>query len=153
MIDYGDEALRRMIEDVERAYPAEGCGLVFEEGGAVRAVPVENVLDRYHAKDPERFPRGSRTGYLLDPRRQLEAIEAAEARGGRLAAVFHSHADVGAYFSQEDQAQALSADGAPLLPAVEYLVLSVRVGRCDAIKAFAWDGRAFREREVALPGR
>jgi proteasome lid subunit RPN8/RPN11 len=145
------EALRQMIADGRRCYPVESCGLVFEGPAGVRAEPVENVVDRYHAKDPERFSRTARTAYLMDPLKQLAAVEKAEAAGERLAAVYHSHADVGAYFSEEDRAQALSAGGEPLLPGVEYLVLSIRAAGCDVIKRFRFEGGTWEEHAVDLP--
>jgi [CysO sulfur-carrier protein]-S-L-cysteine hydrolase len=144
-------ALTQMIADGRRGYPNDACGLVFESPTGIRVEPIENVVDRYHAKDPERFQRTSRTAYLMDPRKQLVALEQAEAGGERLVAVYHSHADVGSYFSEEDRAQALSAGGEPLLSGVEYLVLSIRAAGCDAIKGFVFDNGAWRERSLALP--
>ncbi len=140
-----------MIAEGRRSYPNEACGLVFEGPAGVRVEPIENVVDRYHAKDPERFPRTARTAYLMDPRQQLAALERAEAAGERLAVVYHSHADVGAYFSEEDRAQALSAGGEPLLPGVEYLVLSIRVAGCDAIKCFRFEAGRWQETIVEVP--
>ncbi len=144
--------LRALISEAERCYPGEGCGLVFEGPAGLRVVPMENVIDRYHARDPVRFPRTARTGYFMDPRAQLAELERAEAQGEALRVIFHSHADVGAYFSAEDRAMALTEEGEPLQPGVEYLVLSVRAGRCDAIKGFRFEpeGTSF-EREVDLP--
>ncbi len=151
MSDYPPEVIAAMVAEAERAYPAEGCGFVFAGPAGRRAEPIPNAVDRYHARDPDRFPRTSRTAYLMDPRRQMEALERADAAGERLAAVFHSHADVGAYFSDEDRAQALSAGGQPLLPGAEYLVLSVRAGGCDRILAFHHEGVRWQETEIALP--
>lgn len=151
-MELGPELLREMVAEGRRCYPNEACGLVFEGPGGVRVEPIDNAVDRYHAKDPERFPRTARTAYLMDPRKQLAALEKAEGAGERLAAVYHSHADVGAYFSEEDRAQALSAGGEPLLPGVEYLVLSVRAAGCDAIKCFRFEGGAWQERAIDLPG-
>ncbi|MHB8419290.1 MAG: M67 family metallopeptidase [Myxococcales bacterium] len=148
---FGLEALIRMIAHAERDYPNEACGLVFEGSAGERVVPIANAIDRYHARDPERFPRTARTAYLLDPKAQLEALEVAELAGERLAAVYHSHADVGAYFSEEDRAQALSAGGEPLLPGIEYLVLSVRSARCDAIECFRHEGGKWLQRSLPLP--
>jgi [CysO sulfur-carrier protein]-S-L-cysteine hydrolase len=150
-LELSESALQQMIAEGRRCYPNEACGLVFEGPAGVRVESVENVVDRYHAKDPERFARTARTAYLMDPRKQLAALEHAEAAGERLAAVYHSHADVGSYFSDEDRAQALSAGGEPLLPGVEYLVLSIRAAGCDAIKSFRFEGGGWLERAIALP--
>ncbi len=148
---YGPAALAQMIAHAEREYPNEACGLVFEGPAGERVVAVANVVDRYHARDPARFPRTARTAYLMDPKAQLEALEAAEAAGETLAGVYHSHADVGAYFSDEDRAQALSAGGEPLLPGAEYLVLSVRGARCDALECFRYEQGTWKQRTLPLP--
>ncbi len=144
--------LRELIVEGEARYPNEACGLVFEGPAGRRAQAMANALDLYHARDPDHFPRTARTGYLMEPREQLAALEAAEQAGERLCAIFHSHADVGAYFSEEDMAMALDDRGEPLQPGVEYLVLSVRAGRCDAIKGFRLEGQGrSSERDLPLP--
>jgi proteasome lid subunit RPN8/RPN11 len=50
----------------------------------------------------------------MEPRAQLVALEAAELAGERLRDMFHSHADVGAYLSEEDRTMALTDEGEPL---------------------------------------
>lgn len=150
---YLDEVLRAAVAEGERCYPVEGCGLIFQDrAGGQRFVAMDNVLDRYHARDPVRFPRTARTGYFMDPRAQLAVWEAAEAKGERLIAIVHSHADVGAYFSAEDRALALTEEGEPLQPGVEYLVLSVRAAGCDAIRGFLFEA-AGQSTERDLPPR
>jgi proteasome lid subunit RPN8/RPN11 len=149
---YPESLLRQLVSEGEVRYPDEACGLVFEGPAGKRALALRNVLDLYHARDPDRFPRTARTGYLLEPREQLAALEEAERAGERLCAIFHSHADVGAYFSEEDRGMALTDEGMPLHPGVEYLVLSVRGGRCDAIKGFRLEGGGrSSERDLPLP--
>ena len=151
-LDYSASLLRQLVAEGEARYPDEACGLVFEGLTGKRVLAMANALDRYHARDPDHFPRTARTGYLMDPREQLAALEAAEQAGDRLCAIFHSHADVGAYFSEEDRTMALIDEGEPLHPGVEYLVLSVRAGRCDAIKGFRLEGQGrSSERDLPLP--
>jgi len=148
------ETVRRaLVAEAERCYPKEACGLVFEGPGGTRVAPMENVIDRYHQRDPERFRRTSATAYLIDPLRQLAALEAAERAGERLLSVFHSHVDVGSYFSEEDRAMALTEGGIPLLPDVSYLVLSVRQGRCDDLREFRFSAGRFEETVLPLPER
>lgn len=150
---YEPTVMRALVAEAQARYPLEACGLVFEGPTGVRVQPMENALDRYHARDPKRFPRTAATGYLLDPRQQLDALEQAAARGERLAAIFHSHIEVGAYFSAEDRALALTEDGIPLLPQVEYVVLSVRAQVCDEIKGYLFEaGGLCLERDLTLPG-
>jgi proteasome lid subunit RPN8/RPN11 len=107
-------------------------------------VQVENVADRYHAVDPERFPRTSRDSYLMDPKAQLRVQRELEAWGGEVAAVWHSHVEVGAYFSEKDRADAV-VDGVQAVPGAEYLVLGVRGGRVTEVKRFRFTDAGFAE--------
>jgi proteasome lid subunit RPN8/RPN11 len=54
--------------------------------------------------------------------------------------IYHSHPEVGAYFSEEDTRAALSA-GYP----VDYLVVDVQVDRIVEAKLFRRDGERFVE--------
>ena len=58
----------------------------------------------------------------MEPWEQLAALEVAEQAGERLCAIFHSHADASAYFSEEDRTMALTDEGELLHPGVEDLV-------------------------------
>ena len=47
----------------ERDFPVEACGLVLgrpDHAELARVVPMKNVQDRYHARDPDAFPRDGR---------------------------------------------------------------------------------------------
>ena len=70
--------------------------------------------------------------------------EAADARKARLSCIFHSHCDVGAYFSSEDRAMA-APEGRPLLPDVSYLVVAVDRGRATHTVLFKWSDGDFVE--------
>ncbi len=142
--------LSEIITHVESGYPSECCGLVLTGGAGWRVRPMLNVYDRYHAIDPRRFPRTSRTAYLFDPKEWLAASTEAEDRGEKISCVYHSHIDAGAYFSAEDRAMA-APDGEPLLPSTAYLVLAVDGGRTTAAKIFWWEQGDFREAAVQLP--
>lgn len=130
---------------LETKYPEEGCGLVFQEpDGSFRVHPMANVYDKYHAKDPITYPRNNRTAYLFEPMEFLRLSEAAEERKARLSCIFHSHCDVGAYFSAEDVAMA-APDGQPLLPDTSYLVVAVDRSRTTHSVLFRWNGKKFVE--------
>jgi [CysO sulfur-carrier protein]-S-L-cysteine hydrolase len=126
----------------------EACGFVVRRaGGLLEVVQVPNVADRYHAADPAAFPRTSRDSYLMDPRAQLRALEEVERGGGTVVAVWHSHVEVGAYFSAKDRADAL-VDGVPVLPGAEYLVVGVRGGLVHEVRRYALEGGEFAERQM-----
>jgi len=118
-------------------YPDEACGLVVERDGRLNAVCCKNLQNELHQRFPDRYTRDARTAYNLDPRAIYEAQES----GGVVRAVFHSHPERGAYFSDEDILSALGGDpnGEPILPGVDYLVLSARADGIDDAKLFSWD--------------
>ncbi len=125
----------------------EVCGFVLRREGVLEVVPIANVADHYHARDPERFPRTSRTGYLMDPRAQLHLLEDLSAQGGEVVTIWHSHVEVGAYFSAKDRADAM-VDGVQLVPGAEYLVLGVRSGRVTEAKRYRFSDGEFLESEL-----
>lgn len=125
------------------AFPKEACGLLLDGPGGPEAILAENLADRYHALDPETWPRTAESAYILDPR----LIADAERAGKTLVAIVHSHCRVGAYFSAEDVRQATSPfDDGPLYPGVDYLVLDVQEGAeggfVNSWKVFRWSDEA-----------
>ena len=143
-VAYGKALLDRIAALCEADPEREVCGFVIRRGGALEVEPVPNVADRYHAGDPAHFPRTSRDSYLMDPRSQLQVLEAVERDGTEIVAVWHSHVEVGAYFSAKDQADAV-VDGVQQVPGAEYLVFGVRAGRVTEARRFRYDGRDFVE--------
>jgi proteasome lid subunit RPN8/RPN11 len=141
---YDPELVARLAALCEADPGREVCGFLVRRDGALHVVPVANAADRYHALDPARFPRTSRDSYLMDPKEQLRIHRELEAWGGALVAVWHSHVEVGAYFSAKDHADAV-VEGQPAVPGAEYLVLGVRGGRVTEVKRFRWDGHAYVE--------
>lgn len=143
-VAYGPEIVARLVALCEADPAREVCGFVVRRAGALHVVPVANVADRYHAADPAAFPRTSRDSYLMDPKEQLRVHRELEAWGGEIAAVWHSHVEVGAYFSEKDRADAV-VDGVQTVPGAEYLVLGVRGGRVTEVRRYRLEGGAFVE--------
>ncbi|WP_224370025.1 Mov34/MPN/PAD-1 family protein [Hyalangium versicolor] len=143
--------MSEIIRHLEATYPQEGCGVILREGpqGAWRVRFLLNAYDRYHAADPVRFPRTSRTAYLFEPREWLALSMEADARGEHIACVFHSHVNGIADFSAEDRAQA-APDGQLVLPGISYLVVAVVAGRATEARLFRWEQREFLDRLVPL---
>jgi proteasome lid subunit RPN8/RPN11 len=153
-VELGAEMIQAIVEHGEREYPSEACGLILAsraDGHLTRVVPLKNVQDRYHARDPAQFPRTSRDAFRVDELERLRILEAAEASGEVERAIYHSHCDAGAYFSPEDRAMAV-VDGAELAPGALYLVVSIRGGKRRDMAAFRFDAarRAFEEARVPL---
>jgi [CysO sulfur-carrier protein]-S-L-cysteine hydrolase len=147
-IAYPPDVVARIASLCEADPAREVCGFVVRRGSELEVVPVPNVADRYHGTDPEHFPRTSRDSYLMEPKAQLRLQREIEAWGGEIVAVWHSHVEVGAYFSEKDRADAV-VDGIQTVPGAEYLVLGVRGGRVTEARRFRWDGRGFVEAELA----
>lgn len=140
---------RTSLDEIEahacETYPDECCGwLVGLPGGGERVVRMRNYQNEAHAQDPHQFPRTARTAYYPHPSDYLEARTLVERAGHRLVAMYHSHPDHDAYFSDEDVAQA-TPFGEPEYPAALQLVISVYDGEVRDVKAFAWsaDGASF----------
>jgi len=146
---YPQEIVREIVARCEADPEREVCGFVVRIGGALAVREIENVADRYHAADPVHFPRTSRDSYLMDPKSQLRAHRELADRGGEIVAVWHSHVEVGAYFSTKDREDAV-VDGIQQVPGAEYLVFGVRAGRVTEAKLYRWADGDFLEEPVEL---
>lgn len=151
MILLSPEHFKILRAHAERDYPAECCGLLIASRSdperVVDAMPFINAQDDYHARYPEEFTRTSRTAYFLQPEALLTLEKRMRTDGGRICAIYHSHIDAEAYFSDEDKRAALS-NGEPLFPGVFYFVISVLKGKASAWRIFLWDAvsKDFTER-------
>lgn len=135
------------------AYPDECCGLVTVDGdGHEAAHPCENIQNKLHEQDPDTHPRTARTAYRMDDLQVTRIIADTEGVGGRLNAIYHSHVDCGAYFSEEDQDAAMFF-GELAYPGVVYLVVSVYGDSVKNRKAFAWSegAKCFEEVPIETP--
>jgi sulfur-carrier protein adenylyltransferase/sulfurtransferase len=126
------EALQGIALHASESAPHECCGvLVGDSSGLVlRVVQVQNAAA--NAKD----------SYEIDPFALERIYDEVVKSGLWVVGVYHSHVEVGAYFSSADRRLALDR-GEPTYPL--YVVAGVRAERCDELKAFCWDGRNFIE--------
>ena len=146
------EAIAEVDAHALAEYPNESCGFLtgpaeepLRVDTAVRAV---NMADRYHRADPETFPRTAKTFFIIDARVIYTTFEQGERANRPVKAIYHSHCDVGAYFSSEDRAAA-APDGALSYP-VTFLVTSVRDGRVDDRKLFAFRDGEWHEARFTI---
>jgi proteasome lid subunit RPN8/RPN11 len=143
------QALAEIYAHARRDYPDECCGVIFgpkETPVADTARACANIQDRLHAEDPERNPRSARTAYNLDAPDLFKMQKSL--RGDTPAKIiYHSHVEVGAYFSETDRAAALF-DGEPSYP-VEYVVIDVKANGAEGAVQFAWDPEGKQYVEVA----
>ncbi|MCH8888126.1 MAG: Mov34/MPN/PAD-1 family protein [SAR324 cluster bacterium] len=139
------ELLEQCFAHGVNTYPEEGCGVL---SGPLHQPPlldgfhlVENIINRMHQEDPERYPRTAGRGYFMDPAEMMRLEKQFANQGRMLKAIFHSHVDVGAYFSQEDMDRALWA-GQPILPGVAYLVCGIKNRQPDGAMLAWFDERS-----------
>jgi adenylyltransferase/sulfurtransferase len=120
-------------------YPEEICGLIIGDNEVRRCENRQNAL---HAEDPEHFPRDARTAYNLPPKDLLFLGKSLKSERP-VTAIYHSHVEVGAYFSDEDVRAAL-LEGELLYP-VDYVVIDVRKGGARGCRRFRFTDGKFVE--------
>jgi proteasome lid subunit RPN8/RPN11 len=142
------DALEVIYAHARRDYPRECCGIVHgprERPIADRATPCRNIQDRLHAEDPVRFSRDARTAYNLDAP-DIFALQKSLRGECPAKIVYHSHVEVGSYFSETDQTAA-QFDGEPAYP-VDYVVIDIRADGPHGAKQFSWDAALHKYVEV-----
>ena len=113
-----------------------------------------NRANKLHALDPEAYPRTGRMYFDIDSMKFQSAIARGATEGRPVKVLYHSHLDVGAYFSPTDAEVAKMGGDAPPFD-LAYLVTSVRNGVVDDHKLFVWEPeqRVFRESRLSVgPG-
>ena len=163
----------KMCKQAQAEYPAECCGILSQSADGELAVvhECENIQERKHQEDPQRYPRNARTAYLIDPQQKLRISAEAEASGGRVVGFYHSHIDCAAYFSEEDERRtwifnSREAGEEPDEPGMAYLVLSVYGEEAEGeetpvkergakrevknYKCFSWDGGGYGEMDLEI---
>ncbi|WP_019869701.1 Mov34/MPN/PAD-1 family protein [Salinispora oceanensis] len=131
------EHLARIFAAAVRAFPAEACGFVRRSG--VRE--CENAVERRHADGSRTFDRTVTTGYAFTAADLLELARSLDTDDPVLV-IYHSHPNVGAYFSAEDQRYAVT-DGSPTYP-VDHLVVDVTPSGVRGARKFGFCARTRR---------
>jgi len=149
-------ALLAADDDAIRAYARdeEACGYLrgpsLDPLRCDEAVTMENIANKLHRMDPERYFRTGRTYFEFNTFKFEKAVLAAADEGRPVKVLYHSHVDAGAYFSPTDRA-AMSmgsmpeVEGGPITmgpgPAypLAFLVVSVSGGAVKDRGLFVWD--------------
>jgi proteasome lid subunit RPN8/RPN11 len=120
----------------------ESCGFLVGPAADGRRldgiVPMVNRANALHRLDPEQYPRTGRTYFDIDSMKLEKAIRHGAAEGRPVKVLYHSHLDVGAYFSPTDAEVAKMGRDEPPWP-LAYLVTSIRGGEVDDRKLFVWE--------------
>lgn len=131
-------------DEARRAYDRdeESCGFLVGPAADARLVdgivPMVNRANALHRLDPETYPRTGRTYFDIDSMKFDAAIRRGDLEGRPVKVLYHSHLDVGAYFSATDAAVAKMGQDEPPWD-LAYLVTSVRRRQVDDWKLFVWD--------------
>ncbi len=129
MIQIKSRIIDAIYRHAQAEFPRECCGIVIAKKDAPQnfeqIFPCRNLQDDIHAKDPEKFPRTAETAYFLSPDDLFKIQKIARDLKMEMKMIYHSHVNVGAYFSEEDKKQA-TYEGTPIYPGVYYLVVDIK---------------------------
>lgn len=98
-----ESLLQRIYRHACSTYPDECCGFVFADGASIEGSNIQNDLHRH---DPQVYQRTAANGYTFSVADTV-ALNKSLRSPNPVTVVYHSHPDVGAYFSDEDQDKAL----------------------------------------------
>lgn len=159
----GIELTTLLLDAIDREATAayardeESCGLLV--GPAVgllvdELVAMQNRAAKLHALDPVTYPRTARTYFDIDPLKFQKAVARGDDEGRPVKVLYHSHLDVGAYFSDTDAA-ATTMGGVEPAYDLAYLVTSVMKGTVAGRALFVWEPttRAFVEAPIVVLDR
>ncbi|MBH8554957.1 Mov34/MPN/PAD-1 family protein [Nostocaceae cyanobacterium CENA357] len=124
-----DSALERVYLHSRHSYPEECCGFILNDG----VKECENVQNKLHKLDPFKYPRTARTAFTFSFE-DLLFLDRSFNSNNPVRIIYHSHPDLGAYFSDEDRNHAI-IDGEPIYP-VKHLVIDVQSTRIGCAKLF-----------------
>jgi proteasome lid subunit RPN8/RPN11 len=136
------EAIRNQIlAHAREGTPEEICGIL--AGTRNESNPDESE-HRVEARHPaENVAETPRTRYEIDPREQLELMEAIEASAREVVGFYHSHPRGPEGPSATDSAQATWPDRS-------YVIVSLGGSAGDSIGSWRWTGEEFVEESVRV---
>ncbi|WP_408004902.1 Mov34/MPN/PAD-1 family protein [Pseudomonas triclosanedens] len=131
------KALLAIYRHAAITYPEECCGFVFADAGVHFG---ENIQNQLNQRSPDIYKRSAANGYTFAVA-DTQMLNRSLSGNNPVRVIYHSHPDVGAYFSREDEEKALFM-GQPIFP-VAYLVVDVGAGEVRGAKLFEWSGERF----------
>ena len=140
-----EKRLEQIYYFARQSYPNECCGLILKQG--IR--PCKNIQNELHQSDPVNYPRSAQEGFVFSPKDALFLSRNIDSENP-VKVIYHSHPDVGAYFSNEDKKNALF-DGEPIYP-VDYLVIDIQKEAVICCKLFRFIAGDYQLIAV-LPGQ
>ena len=114
------------------AYPEESCGFIVgnqDDAESLHSVyPMRNIMNEMNKEDPKQYPRTGSDGYMIDPYEHMKLERYLKIMGKKIKIIYHSHPDVGAYFSEKDKEDALW-NGNARYPGIAFLVCATNKGK------------------------
>lgn len=136
-------------------YPEEACGcisgLVSDPFQLDSVHLLKNQMSFCHQLDPEQYPETNRNAYLMDPQIFRQLVKSLEVKKSKIKVLYHTHPDVGAYFSATDEQQALW-NGLPRHPDMVYLVCGIKNTKKDGAILVYFDEFLQKFDSVVLDG-
>ena len=146
--------LNELYAHVLETLPEECCGLIVgdERERFRHLIRCRNEMTLLHQRDPVSYPRDGREAFYMNELDYAGIQRQADASGGCVTAVYHSHVGVGAYMSETDLEYAQSAHF-PFSEA-DHIVVAVFEREVRELALFQRDGAggAFTGRGVSSSG-
>lgn len=132
------ETISKITRHALKEYPEECCGIITGDTNTQTVHECKNIQNRLHNEDPAGYPRDARTAYMIDRDEFNSIISSSRDKGEEIIALYHSHPEHEAYFSEEDFA-AQTVFGEPELPDAVHVIISVIDRKIQDMKCFKWD--------------
>jgi proteasome lid subunit RPN8/RPN11 len=130
--------IEKIYNHALQEYPYECCGVITGSDDTMTVHKCENIQERLHAEDPARYPADARIAYMIDRSEFDGIVSSAREQGKHIIAVYHSHPEHGAYFSEEDVA-AQTVFGEPEFPDSVHIVISVFDRKIHDVQCYKWN--------------
>lgn len=131
--------LTQLRTEAAAAYPEECCGFIVNS----QVRPATNEAALRHRVDPIAFPRNASTSYVMSIDDTLY-LDSSMGTDSPVRALYHSHPNGEAYFSDEDERRA-TYRGEALYPNLLHVVLGVTAEGIQEARVFIFDGHSHRE--------
>ena len=134
--------LAHIVNDAERAYPEECCGLLIGEGDPAATVAITRVVS-----SPNLTSSGKVDSFEVDPKLRFDLMRELEGGAHRIVGHYHSHPDHPARPSRRDIEMAWEPEMVWLITSV---IASVTGGKAIRTTAHVIDRDRGRSREIDI---
>ena len=132
------ETIGKINRHALEEYPEECCGIITENQNTQTVHLCKNIQNQLHKEDPAVYPRDAKTAYMIERDEFDKVIVSARGNGEEIIALYHSHPEHEAFFSEEDHA-AQTVFGEPEFPDAVHVIISVINRKIQEIRCFKWN--------------